>query len=816
MRSGKPGAGWLPGLHDARLIVWGIVLGAALVLVAVLLLLQQATQQERESAFHSAQENNSRTVLSDEVRLRSLLATLDKVMLVVRKDFADNPKLTQQQLLDRLAVLKLDTKLDPRFFILDASGNMLHLSARSVDARPFKKNFADRDYFQAQKTDLSDLLRVGAPFLSRITGGWSIPLTRRITRQDGSFGGIIGVAVDPGLFTEPFVQAGAALEQSRSIIGLDGYTRVRLVRGRIEYVSDVHTSQVFQEIKKSKVGSYTAIAAIDGIRRLTSYRVIDPYGIIVVAGTAVADIEASYAPGVRNFVRVASLISALTVLLSGLLIFGLQRHWKLTQSRQSFNRLIELVPQSIFRMDARGTIFWANRRTIDYAGPSVDEQARGFGWVLATVHPGDRVRAKAFITSALQLGTGTETCEYRQRRLDGAYRWFSSQATRVTGAHEADDFFLFTATDIHDHKMAAERAQVAQKLESIGQLTSGMAHDFNNLLAIVAGNLDLLVPHVKDDAGARRLGVAISAVERGIVLVKSLLAIASKQPLLPARIDLWNLMERTSPLLRHALGQRVNFVLQPPPGEPVHVEVDETGLEAALLNLIVNARDAMPQGGDLTLGLDITSGMACILVRDTGTGMPAAVLRRATEPFFTTKENGRGTGLGLSMVAGFAKQSDGILKIDSEEGQGTTITLALPLAPATPTLTASIAAPQMQATSGRKRRVLIVDDEHALAELVQAWVVAEGHTAVLAHCADDALALLAVTSFDFLLTDIIMPGQRDGLGLAEEAAALQPAIKILLMSGYSSETATNRADVPWPLLVKPFRKEELDAAMARA
>jgi CheY-like chemotaxis protein len=214
--------------------------------------------------------------------------------------------------------------------------------------------------------------------------------------------------------------------------------------------------------------------------------------------------------------------------------------------------------------------------------------------------------------------------------------------------------------------------------------------------------------------------------------------------------------------------------------------------------------------------------MAHIAIADTGTGMSEAVLKRATEPFFTTKERGRGTGLGLSMVAGFVKQSGGKMQIQSTEGKGTTIEIFLPLAAAVqaakvPMVSTTQHASALQvATSTGKRKILIVDDETELAELVRAWAKEEGHAAVLAHSADDALTLLEVRAFDVMLTDIMMPGQMDGIGLAERASALYPTMKILLMSGYSKETATNRSDVPWPLLVKPFARTDFDAAIENA
>jgi PAS domain S-box-containing protein len=504
-------------------------------------------------------------------------------------------------------------------------------------------------------------------------------------------------------------------------------------------------------------------------------------------------------------------------MVSGLTIFALQRQRKLTQSQQSFNQLVESVPQSIIRMNAQGNIVWANRRTIEYIGPSPREQAQGFDWVGAAVHLEHRSRVQDFVSKAMQEQTSENSCEYLKRRFDGTYLWRSSQVTRLVGTEGSDDSFLFTSTDIHDRKMAEERARVTQKLESIGQLTGGMAHDFNNLLAIIIGNLDLVKIDPNAPYATRKLDDAINAAQRGVGLVKSLLALASKQPLSPVQVDILELVERICPLLRHALGPRINFEFTPP-WTKVLVKVDEAGLEAVLLNLIVNARDAMPQGGSVTLSLQKRDSMAHLSVIDTGTGMTEAVLKRATEPFFTTKAQGHGTGLGLSTCAGFVKQSGGIMKILSTQGVGTTIEIVLPIFESV--VMTSVSKVNTTVAGGRKildskLSILIVDDEPALADLVLSWARVAGHRAIVLHSADDALTLLAAKSFDVVLTDIIMPGAIDGIALAEKLNTLYPSMKVLLMSGYSRETATNRANMPWPLLVKPFGWQEFEDALSK-
>lgn len=797
-------------------MVWAIAIGSALILAAMFFIVQQTLIHERDAAFDNALDINTKIALSDEVRIRSLLASLDKLLLVLRKDFAANPKLKHEDLIRLLDDLKIDNELNPRISFIDAFGEVLLSSARSANDQKLKLNVADREYFQQQKTEQNDVLNVAAPIQSRITGNWVISLTRRITNKDGSFGGVISMTVDPLLFTEPFEKTSLGVNATRAIMGLDGYTRVRLNGGKITFGGDTRKSQLYNEIKKLKVGSYTAIASSDGIKRQVSYRVIDPYGIIILAGSSVESIEGSYSTKVHGCILASSVFGILILLLSGLLIFGIVRQRKMFETKQSFDKLIEIVPQLVSSYDVKGKINWVNSRMLEYVGPSKDDVAKGFSWVINSVHKEDQTYLKEYLSKAFLLDGSTESCEFRRRRFDGAYQWFSSQVTAVFDKDGAISSFLQTGTDIHDRKMAEDRAQVTQKLESIGQLTGGMAHDFNNLLAIIIGNLDLARPSVSTEEGVEQVDIAVGAAQRGVGLVKSLLAMASKQPLLPAKVDLWALTARISPLLKHAVGARVRFDLRQPSNTDigVRVEVDEAGLEAVLLNLTVNARDAMPKGGNLSLSVGVTEGMARIAIEDTGTGMPEAVLKRATEPFFTTKEHGRGTGLGLSMVAGFVKQSGGTMNIQSVEGKGTTIEIYLPLATSSEAEAETISIPMPLTLNSIKKSILIADDEEEMSKLIQSWAKKEGHTAVVTNSADDALTLLTVKEFDILITDIMMPGQMDGISLAERASKIHPGIRIILMSGYSKEIAKNRADIPWNLLVKPFKKTDFYTAIS--
>jgi PAS domain S-box-containing protein len=492
------------------------------------------------------------------------------------------------------------------------------------------------------------------------------------------------------------------------------------------------------------------------------------------------------------------------------------RKKRMQDSEIEFDQLIEQIPQMVLKLNLQGAIIWTSKRTFQYVGIAEVDIQPNFDWVLAAVHPDDLDTVKAFISEADKHSEAHDVLEHRMRRSDGEYRWVSASLSLVSGVNGEPKFFLKSVTDVHDQMMTDEQIRLGQKLESIGQLTGGIAHDFNNLLAIVIGNLDLLQSEMQSKQGDQRLQVASAAAQRGVSLVKSLLAVASRLPLLPTVIDLRAVIDRMAPLLRNALGPRIDFDISSP-CESCHALLDEAGLESVLLHLIVNARDAMPNGGKLSLGLAVEEGMACISIQDTGTGMSEAVLKRATEPYFSTKEADHSSGLGLSMVMGFAKQSDGTLNIQSKVGTGTTILVSLPLA-ARPAQAADLDAvlPVAPLTSSGSLKILIVDDEAAISELLRIWAKAAGYTAVLANTADDALTLLSVNSFDVLLSDIKMPGQLDGIALAERASFIYPEMKIILMSGYSKETTTNRINLPWPLLVKPFPRAGFHAAMDQA
>ena len=372
-----------------------------------------------------------------------------------------------------------------------------------------------------------------------------------------------------------------------------------------------------------------------------------------------------------------------------------------------------------------------------------------------------------------------------------------------------------------EREFALRQLHESQKMESIGQLTGGVAHDFNNLLAIILGSLGLLKKAVPDDARvARLLDRAIQGAERGATLTTRLLAFARRQELKVAVVSLQKLIPEMLDFLRHSVGPNISIHVEVAP-EVSAVEVDANQFELALINLAVNARDAMPSGGALTIAChDEVNGKAhgllrdnyvCIAITDTGEGMSAETLVRAQEPFYTTKGVGKGTGLGLSMVQGFTAQSGGMMKIKSAPGRGTTVTLWLPCAtkrdiPVIP----EAEAPAAAMSTGL--RVLLVDDDILVSMGAADMLLDLGHIVSEAKSGAEALKILETdSSFDVVITDYAMP-QMNGRDLAHAIQKMIPKMPIILATGYA-ELPTGQA-FEFERLSKPYSETELAAALA--
>lgn len=390
--------------------------------------------------------------------------------------------------------------------------------------------------------------------------------------------------------------------------------------------------------------------------------------------------------------------------------------------------------------------------------------------------------------------------------------------------------------EIDQLSLVEDSLRQAQKMESIGQLTGGVAHDFNNLLTVIIGNLEMAKRQAADwrDGSAqaklmKRIDGAVQGATRAAALTKRLLAFSRQQTLNPTVVDVNRLLSGSADFLQRAIGEDISLEIVGGAGL-WPVEVDQTELEAAILNLAVNARDAMPEGGKLTieasnsyldeaycqLNPGVSAGQYVqISVTDAGAGMTRETIGRAFDPFFTTKQAGQGTGLGLSQVYGFVKQSGGHIKIYSEMGEGTTIKIYLPRlvgsARAVPGATASARAGE------RGETILITEDDEEVRRYIAETLEGLGYTVLTAGDAEEALLSIRNDArIDLLLTDVVMPGA-NGRKLALEAQEHRPSLRILFMSGYSRNAIVHqgRLDPGVALLQKPLTSEMLAAAVRK-
>ena len=526
-----------------------------------------------------------------------------------------------------------------------------------------------------------------------------------------------------------------------------------------------------------------------------------------------------------------------------------QRRLAYEQMRESearFRALADSAPVMMWVSESDGRRQFVNQAYVDFLGASYEE-ALVFDW-RQRLHAEDLPR----ILTEQVAGEASRrlfTLEARYRRADGEWRWIRSFSQPRSGPSGLFEGFIGIGFDVTEAKQAeadlkrinellAERVDAAlaerdaaetalrhaQKLEAVGQLTGGVAHDFNNLLTVVIGALDLIQRHPADSARRERMiEAALGAARRGERLTQQLLAFARRQALKPepARID--QVLADAEPLLRRAVGEAVSFIMSPSAGETVAM-IDVSQFEAAIMNLVVNARDAVSQGGAIrveTRACELAEGEVAetpagayvrLDVHDTGVGMSPETLARVFDPFFTTKEIGKGTGLGLSQVYGFARQSGGGVAIESSPGKGATVRLYLPRTSALPAAEAAAAA---ALPAGPALRVLLVEDDIQVADMVAAVLEELGHTVTRAEGVEPALAFLGgAQPFDLMLTDLIMPGALTGVDLAHEAVKLRPGLPIVLSSGYTGEALASADGAPWPLLRKPYSADALAKALA--
>jgi PAS domain S-box-containing protein len=526
---------------------------------------------------------------------------------------------------------------------------------------------------------------------------------------------------------------------------------------------------------------------------------------------------------------------------------------KLRESEERFRLIADSAPVPIWvtRLDRKRS--FVNRAYVEFLGIDYDA-AVDFDW-RTVIHPDDASR----VLAESQAGEASlKPFELVSRyRSGGGWRWLRSISQPRWGPQGEHVGFIGVAHDITELKeaeaalrqlnetlehrvgertadltealnrlqaevgerlRAEEALRQAQKMEAVGQLTGGIAHDFNNLLTPVMGGLELIAAKIDDPRLKRIAETALESARRGAKLTGQLLAFSRIQRISMAPVAVNEVIDRMQTLLRHTIGRAVRIETRLDP-EAGYGLCDANQLENAILNLAINARDAMPEGG--TLGIETSrvtmeaGAFVRIEVRDTGQGMPPEVLARATEPFFSTKPLGKGTGLGLAQVYGIVQQSGGTLRIGSETGKGTSVEILLPVAAAEAEERSTTGEGEVTASPAPRARILVVDDDADVRSFLAESLQDLGHEVHAAESGEDAVAELGDWRPDLALIDYAMPGM-NGADTARAARRILPGLPIVFVTGYAESERLEAALGPVvPVLRKPFTIEQLGAAVAQ-
>jgi PAS domain S-box-containing protein len=667
------------------------------------------------------------------------------------------------------------------------------------------------------------------PFNSTMMPGvMLIPLGRRLDGPDGSFEGAVVATL----------QLPQLRQFYRAIhVGPGGSIRVLHTEGRILFRepsvrnpidTPAYGDPAYQAYRHGEQQGSFIERALDGSVKIAAFHALPSPGMLIVASL---DRRGELAGWREDLVVDGSLLAAeLLVLAIGtaailsLLEAQQAAAWRLERRKRQL-----ILAESIAGM---GAVTFEPARDKVRASPNI---AALFGWpepiedvampdFLASLHEDDRPQLEEAVRNSVR--TGEAYCqEFRVTRPDGSERIVWSEGYLDPDSPDEAREVIAICQDVTDRRLSERQLIQSQKMEGLGQLTGGVAHDFNNLLTVISLNLETIADTPGIDAEAREMAdVALKATDRGADLVRSLLAFARRQPLRPRVVDVNEIVAETEHLLRRSLGERISLETALDP-EGWQAIIDPAQLQAALVNLAVNARDAMEGKGKLTIETknvvldphyaeqhaDVRPGAyVMVAVTDTGAGIPSNMLDRVFEPFFTTKPSGKGTGLGLSMVYGFIKQSNGHVKIYSEVGHGTAVKLYLPRSDdiAAPE---EHAAPAISVESGGEA-ILVVEDDEPIRDFIVRQLRQLGYRVMDAADATTALeAFDRPDAIDLLLTDVMLPGEKTGKQLADEAIERRPELKVIYMSGYTENAVIHhgRLDPGITLLAKPFRASEL-------
>jgi signal transduction histidine kinase len=732
---------------------------------------------DRSVAYDDAVQQGANLVRLFDKSYAHVFKSVDSTLLFLRKVYARNP--STFKLADWVNDPSIMNELSFTYNLVGADGRIIESTFQSPNLVGADRG--DKEGFRVHVNSTNDQLFIDSPYRMTVAKRWAIALTRRLNNPDGSFAGVITAFLDPAELARYLGAINTGPSGQFALLGFDGVVRTRVVNGQVDWNfvgrSFPPRARVVEYAQQVGTGHFWNVPGlIDRDRRLVSYRLVEGFPMVAMMSISEAEVYRRATDQARGYWVAALLLTA------GILI-------AISVGATRERRLIEATSQI--------------------------EQAKD-----ALARTNEDLEARVAERTA-------ELAQEAQRREDAqAMLARTNQELEARVAARTDEL----AQEMRRREHAQSSLIQAQKMEAVGQLTAGIAHDFNNLLAVIRGSLGFVSDAAKRGVTAEPelIEAALRATRRGRDLVQRLLAFARQAPLRAEPTVVDQLVLDTLRLLQRTLGADIDIVTNLD-AKCSKVLVDRNQLANVLLNLALNARDAMPDGGQLTITTarvpsrtegterctrSPTGEDVCIKFADTGIGMTHDVRNRVFEPFFTTKQ--LGSGLGLSMVHGFVQQSDGLIDIISKLGEGTTFTIRLPRieAPGRNEEDAGVAAPD--AAPRRERSVLLVEDDPDVRVVMAAQLKQLGYQVHAVATGFEAVNWIeSPATIDVTLTDIVLPGGVDGVTLVKEAMRRRPNMGVLCMSGYSPAQHHRK----WlmvqniDLLEKPFSSARLAQAL---